>query len=202
MKNIKKKDLILGIIFIVLGIILDQIIKIIVRAKMEVGDSIDLINNFFSITHVENTGAAWGGFSGYTILLLLVSFVILGFFIYMFRNINFKKRMVFSISLVLVISGTIGNMIDRIVFRSVTDFLDFIIFAYDFPVFNIADILLVVGFFLFIIDMIFISTDEKLKQLEKEESNNELVEENNDSTDTDLIEEEKEDIDEGRNWNS
>ena len=194
MKNIRKKDLILGIGLIILGIILDQVVKIIVRAKMEVGESFDIIHNFFSITHVENTGAAWGGFSGYTIILIIVSIVILGFFIYMFRNIYFKKRTIFSISLVLVIGGTLGNMIDRIAFRSVTDFLDFIILGYDFPVFNIADILLVVGFFLFIIDMVFVSTEEKLKKLNDDEIEEEIVELT--TEDTEVI---KEDIDEGRN---
>lgn len=159
----KKKDMIIGALFVLLGILIDQIVKIIIRVNMQEGDSFDIIKGFFRISHIENTGAAWGGFSGYTIVLIIVSIAILGFFIYMYKDINFKKKMVFSISLVLVISGTIGNLIDRLFFRSVTDFLDFIIFGYDFPVFNIADILLVVGFAIFIIDMIFLEKDDKDK---------------------------------------
>lgn len=153
----KKKDISIGIAFILLGIFLDQLVKIIVRVTMPIGKSITIIKNFFIFTHVENTGAAWGGFSGYTIVLIIISLIILGFFIYMYRTIDFKKKMVFSISLIMVISGTIGNLIDRILFQKVTDFFDFYIFGYDFPVFNIADILLVVGFAIFIIDMLFIS---------------------------------------------
>ena len=134
---------------------------------MEEGKNIPIIKGFFHIAHIENTGAAWGGLSNLTILLIILSIGILGFFIYMFRNINFKEKMVFSISLVMVISGTIGNLIDRLIFQSVTDFLDFYIFGYDYPVFNIADILLVVGFFLFLIDLVFLSDkdDEKTKDV-------------------------------------
>lgn len=181
---LKKKDIILGIGFIILGILIDQLIKIIVRVNMEVGKSITIIGNFFYFSHVENTGAAWGGFSGYTVILIIVSIIILGFFIYMYRKINFKAKLIFSISLVMVISGTIGNLIDRIFFRSVTDYLDFIIFGYDFPVFNFADILLVIGFFLFIIDMVFLNKDEDETTNEElvDEPKEELIEENQEET--------------------
>ena len=178
---LKKKIYIIGIIFICLGILIDQLVKIIIRNNMDVGRSIELIRNFFSITHVENTGAAWGGFSGYTIVLTIISIVILGYFIYIYKNLDFKNKKVFSISIVMVISGTIGNLIDRLFFQSVTDFLDFNILGYDFPVFNIADILLVIGFALFLIDMIFLSDEVKaVKELDNE----------------DIIEEDKENIEE------
>ena len=167
----KKKDMIIGSLFIVLGILIDQIVKVIIRVNMQEGDSFDIIKGFFRISHIENTGAAWGGFSGFTIVLIIVSIAILGFFIYMYKDIDFKKKTVFSISLVLVIGGTIGNLIDRLFFRSVTDFLDFIIFGYDFPVFNIADILLVVGFAIFIIDMVFLNDKEKKEIVEEKEEN-------------------------------
>ena len=88
--------------------------------------------------------------------------------------------MVFSISLILVIGGTIGNLIDRIVFRSVTDMFDFIILGYDFPVFNVADIFLVFGFALFIIDMVFLNKEvaKEKKEEKKEELTSDVVEEN------------------------
>ena len=178
----KKKDMIIGSIFIAVTILLDQLVKILIRVNMDTGASITLINHFFSITHVENTGAAWGGFSGYTIALIIVSIAILGYFIYLYKDINFKNKMVFSISLILVIGGTIGNLIDRIVFRSVTDMFDFIILGYDFPVFNVADIFLVFGFALFIIDMVFLNKEvaKEIKEEEKkeEELTGDVVEEN------------------------
>lgn len=195
-----KKNYIIGVIFIALGILLDQIVKIIVRVNMEVGDSITIINHFFYISHVENTGAAWGGFSGFTVILTILSIGMLGFFIYLYRKIDFKNKRLYSISLVLVISGTIGNLIDRLIFRHVTDFLDFYIFGYDYPVFNIADILLVVGFALLIIYLIFFSEkndESKEVTLNEEivnEPNNELILENNDSNTSEGIEK-KDDID-------
>ena len=172
----KKKNIIMGIIFIVLGILLDQVVKIIIRVTMEEGKNIPIIKGFFHIAHIENTGAAWGGLSNMTVFLIILSIGILGFFIYLYKDIDFKNRLVFSISLVLVISGTIGNLIDRIIFQSVTDFLDFYIFGYDYPVFNIADILLVVGFFIFLIDLVFLSDKEKDNKV-KEVETNKVVEE-------------------------
>lgn len=157
----KKKNIIMGLIFIILGILLDQVFKIVIRVNLEEGKNIPIIKGFFHIAHIENTGAAWGGLSNLTILLIILSIGILAFFIYMFKDVDFKNKKVFSISLVMVISGTIGNLIDRIFFQSVTDFLDFYIFGYDYPVFNIADILLVIGFFIFLVDLVFLSDDRK-----------------------------------------
>ena len=192
----KKKDMILGVIFIALGILLDQIVKIIIRVNMFEGQEITIISHFFSITHIENTGAAWGGFSSYTVILIIVSILILGYFIFLYKDINFKEKTFFSISLVLVIGGTIGNLIDRLFFRSVTDFLDFDILGYDFPVFNIADILLVVGFAMFIIDLIFLEKDEE-KVVSNKSSEVEVIEDVTEETcETTISEEDK---DEGNN---
>jgi len=194
---LKKKTYIIGIVFILLGILLDQIVKIIIRNNMEVGRTIDVIKGFFNITHVENTGAAWGGFSGYTVALIIISIAILGYFIYAYKNIDFKKKRVFSISIIMVISGTIGNLIDRLFFRSVTDFFDFNILGYDFPVFNIADILLVIGFALFLIDMVFISDNDKPK--EELDNSDEIEESIERMEEKDLEETEMSDTDEGSN---
>lgn len=145
----KKKHLIIGIAIIAIGIILDQIIKIVVRTNMTLSQKIVCIPRFFYITYFENTGAAWGIFSNNTIFLIVISIILLFVFAYMYRKIDFNKEKLYSCSLTLIISGLIGNLIDRIVFRSVTDYLDFYIFGYDFPIFNLADSLLVVGFFVY-----------------------------------------------------
>ena len=179
-----KKNYIIGSIFIAFGILLDQIVKIIVRVNMPVGESITIINHFFCISHVENTGAAWGGFSGFTIVLTILSIGMLGFFIYLYRNIDFKNKKIYSVSLVLVISGTIGNLIDRLFLQHVTDFLDFYIFGYDYPVFNIADILLVVGFGFLIVYLIFFS-DKKEETINEDTNIDDSDEIKEDSNGTD-----------------
>lgn len=191
----KKKDFIFGIGIIVLGIIIDQVIKIIVRANMEVLDSITFIPHFINFTHVENTGAAWSFMSNNTILLIIISIIILGYFCYRYKDIDFKGNPIFSSSLVLVISGTIGNLIDRCFFQSVTDYIDVEIFSWTgFPIFNFADILLVVGFIVFIIWLVFFDIEDKEKHrpvlMDSEiENDNTTLEASNDTCeDVELVE--------------
>jgi len=133
-----------------IALIIDQFIKITISTKMLVHDSITIISNFFNITFVKNYGAAYSIFYGNTIFLILISIISL-FLIYFFliKNKEFKKIDVFSYG--ILIGGILGNLIDRVIHGYVIDFLDFKIFGYDFPVFNIADICIVISVFLIII---------------------------------------------------
>ena len=127
----------------IIGIILDQISKLLIVSKLPLGESKTIIKKFFYITHVNNTGAAWGMFSNNTILLIIISILFTSFFIYFIEH-N-KLKLYEEISSGLILSGIIGNMIDRIFRGYVVDFLNFYIFGYDYPVFNIADTFIVVG---------------------------------------------------------
>lgn len=133
-----------------IALIIDQFIKITISTKMLVHDSITIIINFFNITFVKNYGAAYSIFYGNTIFLILISIISL-FLIYFFliKNKELKKIDVFSYG--ILIGGILGNLIDRVIHGYVIDFLDFKIFGYDFPVFNIADICIVISVFLIII---------------------------------------------------
>lgn len=117
------------------------------------GKGIELIKNFFYIIEVKNTGGAWGIFSGNVVFLAIISLfvtVLLYFFLKSEKKLN-----KFSITYYgLLFAGIIGNFIDRLINGYVTDFLNFFIFGYDFPVFNVADILIVVGVGLMIIDVV------------------------------------------------
>lgn len=138
---------------ITISVLLDQIIKILVILNMNLYQSINIINNFFKITYVRNNGAAWSILSGSRFFLITIS-IIACFLIYFYfiKNKELKKPEIFSYGILL--GGTIGNLIDRIIHGYVIDYLDFKIFNYDFPIFNIADICIVIGIIFICIIMI------------------------------------------------
>ena len=137
----------------ILLIILDQVIKLIVDSNLALGESINIISNFFSITYVRNTGAAFSILNGSRLFLIIIAVIAL-YFIYqiLIKNQNLSKLNIMINS--LLISGIIGNMFDRIVREYVIDYLDFNLFGYSFPIFNLADICIVIGCFLLIITTI------------------------------------------------
>lgn len=143
----KKKDRLILLVLVAL----DQISKFVIFEN--VADNTKVIENFFYITKVKNAGAAWGSFSGQMWLFYIVSVIAL-YFMYKFYRESFNKPKYFRYAIILMISGTIGNLIDRILFGYVRDFLNFYIFTYDYPVFNVADMALVIGVFLVILFVI------------------------------------------------
>ena len=132
------------IILTIIFVIIDIVSKLVISNLMDVYDSIVVIKNFFNITYVHNTGAAWSLFAGRTWLLVIVSLIIISFIIFYIYK-NKPKNRYEKIGYSLVLGGAIGNFIDRIVYGYVIDFLDFNIFGYDYPIFNLADTFIVVG---------------------------------------------------------
>lgn len=131
----------------IMSLLLDQLIKTIIINNMNLFDSINIINNFFSVTYVRNTGAAWSILSGNVFFLILISIIAL-VLIYIYFIKNKKLTKLENISYGLLIGGILGNLIDRIIHGYVIDYLDFKIINYDFPIFNIADISIVVSIIL------------------------------------------------------
>ena len=136
-------------------LIADQAVKHLVRTTMVQGQSIPIIENIFHITYIENPGAAFGILANQRMLFLILTAVIVGVMIYLYCSLSNKKSLT-AISLGIVVSGAIGNFIDRFMQGTVTDFLDFRII--DFPVFNVADIAVCVGALMLIIH--FLITDK------------------------------------------
>ena len=131
---------------------LDQISKSIVAAFMKVGSTIVVIKNFFNVTYINNNGAAWSisnNKNTFLIIFSIIAIIIIYRFMYLFKN-NKRNNIAFG----LILGGIIGNLIDRWLFGSVRDFLDFKIFGYNYPIFNIADTAVVIGVFLLIIAII------------------------------------------------
>ena len=141
----------MGIIGIVsfICILIDRISKIIFT---NIG-SVSVIDNFFNITVAHNTGAAWSILSGYRIFLICLSilelFIVYNVFI---KGQKLNKRD--NIVLGILIGGILGNLYDRIAYGYVVDYLDFYIFGYNFPVFNLADACIVCSVILTIIDTV------------------------------------------------
>lgn len=127
----------------VIVLILDQITKILVGTYLPYGDSVTIIKNFFSLTNISNTGAAFSILQGRTMFIVILSIAIM---IIVFRMISsFEKNMVNNIAFGLLFGGIFGNLGDRMFLGMVRDFLKFKIFGYSFPVFNVADIGVVIG---------------------------------------------------------
>ena len=131
------------------GILIDQITKLLANLYLE---DIVIVKNFFNLTYVENTGAAWGILDNNRIILVGVSIIALLFINkYINSETEFNKLTITSYGLLL--GGIFGNLVDRIFRGYVIDFLNFNIFGYDFPVFNIADTLIVIGIILMFIEV-------------------------------------------------
>lgn len=144
-----KKILPISLLFVVI----DQVVKIIVINKMALQQSITIINNFFNITYVRNTGAAWSILSGNVLLLIMISVLALvTIYYYLIKDKDLNKIDIVSYS--MLIGGIIGNLIDRIVHGYVIDYLDFTIFNYNFPIFNVADTLIVISIIIIGISLI------------------------------------------------
>ena len=133
--------------FGILLIVLDQITKAAVRANLLVGESVPVIGAFFQLTHIENSGAAFSMLSGQRTLLVIVPAVGIAFALWYLHRHRGAHWSLYG-SWTLIISGGIGNLIDRLLFGKVTDMFDFSIFP---PVFNVADIAVTLGCGLFIL---------------------------------------------------
>lgn len=130
--------------------VIDQASKAAVRHAMTLGESIPIIENIFHLTYIENTGVAFGLFSGHTNIFVVVSLVVLaGLLFFVWKEGSASRLLYFGTA--LVIAGALGNIIDRAVKASVTDMFDLRIW----PIFNVADIAVCVGFGLLVLYLFF-----------------------------------------------
>lgn len=157
---------------IILGIIIDQITKLIVSSNMTYGmrGSIPIIEGVLHITYIHNTGAAFGILKNHRWVFMIISTVaIIGIGIYLF--IFCKEGKLFKTGLALIISGGIGNMIDRISLGYVVDMIDFELI--DFAIFNVADSFVCVGAGIVALALILSIVKEQREKKEKSENGEE-----------------------------
>ena len=143
----------------------DQLTKYYISTNFVLGESREFLSGFIDLTYIHNRGGAWGMLYGRTYILLPITLVIMIICIIFYVKYGKKDRLLLW-AITLVMSGGIGNMIDR-VFRggNVVDFLHFEFFP-SFPVFNVADCAIVVGAGLLILYFILDAVrEEKQKKL-------------------------------------
>ncbi len=166
--NVSKEKIagryLLAILSFVLLVAIDQLSKYYITASMQLYESIPVIEDVFEIHYIRNQGAAWGIFENQQWLFLIcaIGACIFGVYFYI-RCARAGQFKLLQAMIILIVSGGIGNFIDRIRFQYVIDFLYFKLI--DFPVFNIADCYVTIGFFVTVILILFVYKDEDFEQL-------------------------------------
>ena len=158
---------ILAVVSAVLLLGADQLTKYLISTRFELEESRVFLKGFIEFFYIHNRGGAWGLLYGKTYILIPITVIVMAVCIILYKKYGKKNKLLFW-AIMLVLSGGIGNMIDR-VFRdgNVIDFLHFEFFP-SFPVFNVADCAIVVGAGLLILYFLIDSVKEsKQKSAEK-----------------------------------
>lgn len=138
--------------------LVDQIVKYKIVSNILPSDSVKVIDGFFYLTHIKNRGAAWSMMQNGRIFFIILAIVgCIGIIYYLFKPIDKTLKLALS----FIMGGTLGNLVDRIVSGEVTDFFEFHFGEYVFPIFNIADIFIVIGTFIFAVFIIYSGKFEK-----------------------------------------
>lgn len=152
----------LSLFILIVVLIADQLTKWVVATQMMIGDSFTVIPNFLSITSHRNNGAAWGILSGQMGFFILITImIIIALVVFYIREA--KNNLFMQVAISLLLAGALGNFIDRVMNGEVVDFVDTLIFGYDFPIFNIADASLTLGVGLLVILLLTDKTNDKRK---------------------------------------
>ena len=138
------------IIISIILLCIDQISKLLVVNLLTKTNSITIIKNFFYLTYINNDGAAFSILVGKRIFLILIAVLVIVMLIRYIKKNNIQNKLEL-VSLALIIGGSLGNLMDRVVRGYVIDFLDFKIFNYNFPIFNLADTFIVIGVILLLL---------------------------------------------------
>ncbi len=120
---------------------------------------ISIIKNFFTITFVKNPGVAFGWFPDWKLPPIMMALTMILIISYYSLKLPEEERMT-RWALALLVGGAIGNLYDRVTYGFVVDFFLFHFGSFDFPVFNIADIIIDLGVFMLFIDIFFLSSDD------------------------------------------
>ncbi len=145
---------------------LDQFTKYIVLSSFQLYESKPVIEGVFAFTYIQNRGMAWGMFQDrIPVFLIFTSIILILCFRIMYNVVDVKRFRLVKYVLILLISGALGNLIDRVTLGYVVDFLHFELI--DFPVFNVADIYVVVSMCSAIILLMFVYSNTEVDEILK-----------------------------------
>lgn len=137
------------ILISILTLVVDILTKQLVLNTMLEHQSISIIEKFFSITYAKNTGVAFSFLEGKIPLIIVMTSIVIILILKYIKSTNPNKYE--KLCYGLIIAGAIGNLIDRVIYGYVIDFLDFNLFGYPFPIFNLADTAIVLGVIILLI---------------------------------------------------
>lgn len=160
----KKNNKIILITLPIVLIAIDQIIKMWI-CRFLYSDSIPFINGILNISYVQNTGGAYGIGSNNIYMFILINIIVIGILLKILITKNEEISTTIRYSLILVLSGGIGNLIDRIFRGFVVDYIDFTPII-KFPIFNFADICIVIG--IIIIAITIVKNGKNKQEMEKQ----------------------------------
>ena len=165
-------SIIISIIAVIALIGIDQLTKVLAESYLLGGPGVTIIKNIVEFRFSYNTGAAFSMFDEFPIFPLIISILGVILILYFFKEVSFKKRPLYTISLIMIYSGTWGNLIDRFLMvinqkEGVVDFINFLFV--DFAIFNFADICLTVGMVLMCVYIFFYEPKNPLTLFKKKE---------------------------------
>jgi len=154
-----KKKCIFTIMIVVGVVLLDQSSKLYIDNVLPLHHSIEILKNFAHVTHVRNTGAAFGFMSGQvtgirSLFFLTASIIAIGAILFILRGLEDNRPLIIS-SLSMILGGAVGNLIDRVRIGEVIDFVDLHWYSYHWPTFNVADSAITIGGIFLVIHIAF-----------------------------------------------
>jgi len=149
----------IGVLLVILS---DQISKIWVQNNLNVMESIPVIRGIFHITYIQNPYSAFGLLKFHNAIFVIIALLVILIVIFFLRDRIAEKNKLVFFSLIFLLGGSLGNIIDRLRVGSVIDFLDFRIW----PIFNIADSAINIGLFLLVVHFLFHKEEKQEDELD------------------------------------
>lgn len=170
MRNENRISKIVYAVIVVLGVVIDQITKNLASTMLDPEEPVNVIGKVFQFVYTENMGAAFGMMQGRQTLFYIITAVVIVFILYFIIKMpNDEHYFPMGLILSFVLSGALGNLIDRVSHKYVVDFIYFS--PINFPVFNVADIFVTLGCISFAIMVLFVYKDRDFDFLDPRKKN-------------------------------